>query len=91
MSNWIQPHDVAGTTCWLKLRAGATKEGDAETVTGGGGDLAKEAGNRSGLGKDIPLTSSPFLIRLKGSLDTGGLYKGNCCGRGTGRLSSQFQ
>ena len=35
MSSRIQPHDVAGATDWLKLRAGATKGADAETVTGG--------------------------------------------------------
>jgi hypothetical protein len=35
VSSQIQPHDVVGTTHWLKLSAGAKKGADAETVTGG--------------------------------------------------------
>jgi len=33
----IQPHDVVGATDWLKLRAGAMKGADADTVTEGVG------------------------------------------------------
>ena len=53
MSSQIQPHDVVGATHWLKLRAGARKGADAETVTGGL-DLARRAENRGNLGKAIP-------------------------------------
>ena len=44
---------LLGATHWLKLRAGARKGADAETVTGGL-DLARRAGNRRNLGKAIP-------------------------------------
>ena len=53
MSSQIQPHDVVGATHWLKLRAGARKGADTETVTGGL-DLARRAENRKNLGKVIP-------------------------------------
>jgi len=33
----IQPHDVVGANDWLKLRAGAMKGADADTVTEGVG------------------------------------------------------
>ena len=49
----IRPHDVVGVTHWLKLRVGARKGADAETVTGGL-DLARKAENRGNLGKAIP-------------------------------------
>jgi hypothetical protein len=45
VSSQIQPHDVVGATLWLKLRAGAMKGVDAETLTGGL-DLARRAENR---------------------------------------------
>ena len=43
MSSQIQPHDVVGATHWPKLRAGARKGADAETVTvkGKGGRKVK--------------------------------------------------
>ena len=53
MSSEISPHDVVGTTCWLILSGGATKDEGAKTVTGGL-DLARGAGNRGNLGRAIP-------------------------------------
>ena len=43
VSSLIQPHDVVGATHWPKLRAGARKGADAETVTvkGKGGRKVK--------------------------------------------------
>ncbi len=55
MSSQIQPHDVVGATLWLKLRAGAMKGVDAETLTGGL-DLAVRAESRENLGIAIPCT-----------------------------------
>jgi len=59
VSSQIQPHAVVGTTHWSKLRAGARKGADAETVTGVL-DLARRAENRGNLGKSIPWTHLPF-------------------------------
>jgi hypothetical protein len=53
VSSQIQPHDVVGAIHWLKLKAGARKGADAETVTGGL-DLARRSENRGNLGKAIP-------------------------------------
>ena len=53
VSSKIHPHDVVGATLWLKLRAGAMKGADAETVTGGL-DLARRAENRGNLRRSIP-------------------------------------
>jgi hypothetical protein len=52
VSSEISPQDVVGTTCWLKLRAGATKEADAKAVTRGV-NLAGRAGNRGNLDRTI--------------------------------------
>jgi hypothetical protein len=35
VSSQIQSHDIVGTNRWLKLKTGARKNTDAETVTGG--------------------------------------------------------
>ncbi len=53
VSSQIQPHDVVGAAHWLKLRAGARKGADAETVPGGL-KLARRAENRGNLGRAIP-------------------------------------
>ena len=43
MSSHIQLHDVVGATHWLKLRAGAMKGADDDTVSEGiGVDIRKE-------------------------------------------------
>ena len=52
VSSQIQPHDVVGATDWLKLRAGATKGADADTVTEGVG-VAIRAENRGNLSRGI--------------------------------------
>ena len=44
---------IVGATHWLKLRAGARKGADAETVIGGL-DLVRRVENRGNLGKSIP-------------------------------------
>jgi hypothetical protein len=75
-------------TGWLKMRAGVRKCADAGTVTGGI-DLVRGAGNRGGLGKAIPLNPSPFLIRLKRSLDTAGQHIATFRMRGVGRYTKK--
>jgi len=52
VSTQIQPHDVVGATDWLKLKAGATKGSDADTVTEGVGVAIREE-NRGNLSRGI--------------------------------------
>ena len=51
--NYIFSSGCCGENSLAKIRAGATKGADAETVTGGL-DLAGRAGNRGNSGRTIP-------------------------------------
>jgi len=69
VSSQIRSHDVVGVSYGLKLRTGAMKGADAETLTGGL-DLARRAENRGNLKNRGHKNWCHILIRaLKSTFD----------------------